>query len=787
MRRWLLRIGIGALVLVVVLVVAAKLILRTGFAADKVAAQLQSAAGGAPVHVGSLDVGLTGSSLHDLQFLEDGAAPGSTPWATVPDVDADVSLVHLIRGDLTGGAVTLHNPKLTFRLDRENRMLTKLPDFGGGASQALPDFKIVGASIVFRREGHPDAVFSNISGTFHKDGDRMTLDGAADDPDWGQWTILGERSGGQAPFKLALHTDRLRATPDKLRRVPYVPPVTWQQVTLDGETPVDLAIEFGGSGAGPAVRYRVALAPKATTVQVPSIGLVTQNTAGQALVEDGVVTLTDVHGSAAGGTIRVVKSVMDFRGEGSNLRFNVNADKLVLKDLPKRWGLPQWDGRLTGKADLTVTTDRGQVRTSGGGSGVIEGFLSQKIDVKLTANEGGYKFDVTNEPGARLVPKAMTESDSHTTAALAQEARAVLAKLLATGLLTVEADPPAPQHNAAQTIRINLGLKDISLSELVQKLDVKLPIHVDGKLTFHVQASIPLSDAKDVKAYHATGTVELPWARIEDLWLQQVKARLIFENGVLRLDELSARQPNTPPTGPPTQLLPGGTVLGTASLGVSPAGDLTANLKVTALPIGQLLRAMPNPDLNAAGTADGQVQFRAPAGALRDIQKWTASGNLVAHGLQAFGRSAEEIAINARLDGGVVHVTDAHLKLQGSTIAGSGQLTLSGEYPYQAHVNLPPSDLAAWQQVVPELRAVRLVGQARITADAPGTLRPFAIRADGTAHVDDLAVQSFRVGTLDFRWDADPNRLHLADFDAALYGGRLTGTADIPIRPDVGG
>src|SRR5262249_25800182 len=154
---------------------------------------------------------------------------------------------------------------------------------------------------------------------------------------------------------------------------------TWEQVTLDGDTPVDLALQFGGSGGGPAVRYRVALAPQKITVQVPSIDLTTRDTAGKALVEDGVVTLTDVRGQVAGGALHVVKSVMDFRGEGSVLRFNVAAERLALRDLPRKWGLPGWDGRMSGRADLTVAISSGQVRTSGGGSGVIDGFLSQKI------------------------------------------------------------------------------------------------------------------------------------------------------------------------------------------------------------------------------------------------------------------------------------------------------------------------------------------------------------------------------------------------------------------------
>ena len=58
-----------------------------------------------------------------------------------------------------------------------------------------------------------------------------------------------------------LHTDRLHATMDKMHRLPFVPPVTWEQVRFEGDTPVDLALHFGGSSAGPAVRYRVEVAP----------------------------------------------------------------------------------------------------------------------------------------------------------------------------------------------------------------------------------------------------------------------------------------------------------------------------------------------------------------------------------------------------------------------------------------------------------------------------------------------------------------------------------------------
>ena len=76
--------------------------------------------------------------------------------------------------------------------------------------------------MTFQREGAPEALFNHISGTLRRDGDRISLEGVAADSEWGNWTIAGERAGADAPFKLKLHTDHVRLTPDKLERVPFL-------------------------------------------------------------------------------------------------------------------------------------------------------------------------------------------------------------------------------------------------------------------------------------------------------------------------------------------------------------------------------------------------------------------------------------------------------------------------------------------------------------------------------------------------------------------------------------
>lgn len=767
-RRWLIRISIGLVVLIGLLVVAGWFVLRSSLVTNQVAARIQEATG-APVRVEAASVGLRGTSLSGLQFLEDGAPEGSPPWATIPDVEADLSVPQLARGELSGGTVVLRNATVTLRLDRDDRLLTRLPKIEGGTT-ALPVFRIEDAQVVFHREGRPDTVFKKISGVIRSDPDTYRITGAADDPDWGQWTLSGQRDRNNGNTSMQAHCDKVHVTPSKLRSIPFVPSVTWEQVRAEGDTSLDATLRLDSSDEAP--HYRIVLGPAGPHVEVAAIDLAADGVRGKIEIEDGVVKLNGLHGRAAGGEL-AVNGRLDFRGDASDMRFDVAATRFALDKLPASWRMPIKSGALSGRADLKVTVKDGQVHTAGEGKGTIEGFLSgPPLQVKMLAEGGGYRFDISNTPGARgpnLMPGLLA-------AALVGLQPPVVAP-------APPANPPAPgKEPVFNDIEINLGLKDVDLAELIQRLNVTVPFKVAGRLTFQVQAHIPMNNAKDLKAYRFRGTVELPWAKLEDLDLQEVKARAVYELGVLRLEELSARVPDDssrPPAGP--------TLAGTASIGLVPATELSANLRLDHLPIGPLLRAIPNANAAGGGSASGEVTARAPTAELRDLAKWDATGRLDARDIRAFGRSVEELNFRLRMERGTLSVTEARGRLQGAAVSGNGQLQVTDRFRYEARLDLPPSDLKAFQQVVPELRSVRLGGQVRADSHITGTLQPATVKADGTARVDGVAVNDFKLGTLRTRYDLGTERLQLADLHAELYGGELVGTASLPLKSDAAG
>ena len=157
MRRWLIRVGLAVVAIVVVFLVAAKVVLRTGFAANKVAAQIQEAAGGA----GACRLTRRGrhrQHLHDVQFLEDGAPKGSPPWATIISVEASCRWLNWLRGDLASGVVTLRGPKLTLPHGPGQQAAHAVAVVRRSEPGLAGSSSIVAGQMTFQREGGPNAL-----------------------------------------------------------------------------------------------------------------------------------------------------------------------------------------------------------------------------------------------------------------------------------------------------------------------------------------------------------------------------------------------------------------------------------------------------------------------------------------------------------------------------------------------------------------------------------------------------------------------------------------------------
>jgi len=350
--------------------------------------------------------------------------------------------------------------------------------------------------------------------------------------------------------------------------------------------------------------------------------------------------------------------------------------------------------------------------------------------------------------------------------------RKVVGRLLR-GDLTKPANAP-PTY-----LDVNLNLKDVDLARLVKDLEIKVPFEVSGRLSMTVQASLPVDRPHDLKLYKVKGTATLPTFSLSGVDMKEVTARVYYEDGVLHLEEVRGQLVSGP--APKDRKPYAGTFAGSARLGVVPEGDLTADLTLTEVPLAQIARAVGFEEA-VAGAVSGSANLRVPAGKLRDPAAWEGSGKLNADRVAAYGWALTDVSATARVAKGLLTVRDVTGKLEGATLSGSAEAKLTAPYTYEGKVELAKGDLASLRRLAPGLRpTLPVAGVFGITAEVNGTLSPFTAKVSGSGTGEDVKIEKATVNSLNFRWAPAGDVLKVSDVKARLYGGEVTGSADVPL------
>jgi translocation and assembly module TamB len=199
--------------------------------------------------------------------------------------------------------------------------------------------------------------------------------------------------------------------------------------------------------------------------------------------------------------------------------------------------------------------------------------------------------------------------------------RLVLA--LALALTTVAVHAQDPKQPGDSTLSASLKLKDIELSELLTKLEVKLDYAVSGKVTVEANVSVPLGEAVSSKAYRLKGQLTSPELKLEGLRIRNLSAEVLYADGKLTLTSLKGTLPADVEGEEP------GEFRGSATAAVEPRGGLTADLTLTRIPLGEVLKSLPG-GVPVVGAVNGKARFRAPVSTVRDPATWVASAELSA-------------------------------------------------------------------------------------------------------------------------------------------------------------
>lgn len=349
---------------------------------------------------------------------------------------------------------------------------------------------------------------------------------------------------------------------------------------------------------------------------------------------------------------------------------------------------------------------------------------------------------------------------------------AVLSLLAAT--VTVRAQES--KQPADSTLAASLTLKDVELSELLTKLELKLDYAVSGKVTVKANVSVPLGEATSSRAYRLKGQLTSPELKLEGLRIRDLSAEVLYADGKLTLTSLKGTLPPDSEGDEP------GEFHGSATAAIEPRGDLTANLTLTRLPLGELLKSLPG-GVPVAGAVSGKAQFRGAVNTLSDPSTWVGSAELSATTLTVFERAIRDVKLNLAVQNGKAVLKDSVATVEGVPVSGEATLTLADKYPLTATVRTQPKDVSELQKLVPELELpVAIRGKLETTTNLSGTLNPFTVAASGTIAANDLRIGESVADKLTAKWSVTPERINVTDLSAGVFSGKLSGSASVPLK-----
>jgi uncharacterized protein involved in outer membrane biogenesis len=488
-RRWL----VGLLLVAFLFVVGGRLFLSSSYVRGRVAASLEQLYGGS-VRVGSADIGMRRTVLSRVELFEKGDGPNQQPWMSIDRLEADLSLWDVLRGRQPT-QVVLSGVTVRLRFDAEGKLLTKLPSGrkSTGPPARLPDVQLTDGRVLLVDNTGRQLTFDKVEATLKSAGTSHAIAGSGQNAAWGHWLVAGKLDLANDSIDVTLKSSTtVHVTQAMLERLPLVAANVWQDVQLEGDTPIVVELSIKGVDSSVAVT----LAPQRTHLHIPAIDLDTTDTSGTVEIAQGKIKLRKLKALFAGGAL-AGDIDLDFPPTGLIVDIlDLSVDNVDVAALPRQWSIPpQLTGRLFAAAKVRIAIGNGPVRTQGTGRGEIRQAalagqaLRQGIIVHLTDNKGA-------------------------------------------SCLVVEGNLPAGD-----------------LASLAEAFDVKLAPEVKGRLGLQFRTELPLDTIADPLTYRATGNAILAPLSLAGISVEKVTASWAYQGGALQLHEVHAGLPGGPLTG----------------------------------------------------------------------------------------------------------------------------------------------------------------------------------------------------------------------------------------------
>lgn len=396
---------------------------------------------------------------------------------------------------------------------------------------------------------------------------------------------------------------------------------------------------------------------------------------------------------------------------------------------------------------------------------------------------------------------------------------------------TPPAADPKPAAAAAKdntrywTTSWNFDSVDVKrLNERLDTLGVGVPIEMEGTVSVNLNVSVPLNALTDTKKYRLEGLVRSPRLKLEQLVLEDFQTHVQIADGVMSVDKISGRLIDAagPQRSRQVNRSRGGTVSGSATLQLSPLGEIDASITTEAVaiqPLHELILAIqsvgdPQP---LHGVVSGEIQFRAPLRTIREIRSWNAKTQLRIDALARGDALPLDIpSASISIADGVLMANDLQIRSTESadlsaSLQGRIELERQQRFSFAIRANDLPLDVLA--QLAGANANRFAAGQVDLDATATGELAQQKWTMAGRVASPRLSIAGVQLGLIEHAFEFDQQHLKLepagassspprddlivqdvranytlqdrrwvlSQIDAHLFGGEISGEASVAL------
>jgi translocation and assembly module TamB len=733
---------------------------------------------------------LAGSSGINSLALHEDNSPDSTIWLTAERIQTNVSFSRIIQGKFSPSHVLIANAQLSLRFDERGQLLTKGP-FGQESKSeptAFPEIEIQNASVTIEQTGRPAFQVQGIEGKLKPSMALQELTFSTNDPTIGRWKIEGQF---QADFKQGTVTLKsgqgFSVTPELAVRVPFIPPEVWSQVSAKG--PLDIAVKLDiDQQSKTPLKVNTVIRLQKTATSLPVLGIHTQETTGEIEIDDGLIKIRDFKGATLQGSIQASGQV-ELKDKVPHVDLTIDLKQIDVASAPASWQLAETGatGKLTGNARLIIN---GQDLSGSSGTAVISDGQVQGIAIKamslfMHAEGEDIQFDTKPVNPTSFMPLIKSGT-----------VIALLSSLL------IDQEPvriEVPKIKLPQAISTEIELENVNIAVLLARLEVltriKVPVPISGMLSLKARATIPLGNLTDLSKYKIGGQASLSAASIDGVHIGRVASQFNLDHGVLSLENLqgqlvdqSRQDPKKPlvktPAFKPTDPLVAGAFRGDLRVELAPAGKLVANLEAYDLPIAELVAPYVAKPSILSGTLSASFQAEAGVAQLGNPSSWSSTGHIDSKKLRFQDYQLDELETPFTISKGHVRLIDLTATLAGHPLKAEFAIDMNGNRAFEGKLNVTDWSIER-MLALSNKSAINNApsGSLDIHASFSGTALPLSVKSDGNLLVRKMSIQNLALGDVSAVWETKDKDIHINKIHAYLFGGQITGHAEVPTEP----